>query len=82
MKAVSYNVDSKLFTSSSLEVGRDDNKTIFTCVHFENKNLFQYQQANSVKIGTNPPLVKGILNCSNEGSGSVQRGDTKENGVL
>jgi hypothetical protein len=28
----------------------------------------------SIKLGTNHPLVKGILNCSNKGPGPLQRG--------
>jgi hypothetical protein len=29
----------------------------------------------SIKLGINHPWVKGILNCSNKGSGPLQRGD-------
>jgi hypothetical protein len=29
----------------------------------------------SIKLGTNHPWVKGILNCSNKGPVSLERGD-------
>jgi hypothetical protein len=35
----------------------------------------------SIKLGANHPWVKGILNCSNEGPGPLQRGDNYKNGV-
>jgi hypothetical protein len=38
----------------------------------------------SIKLDTNHPWVKGILNCSNKMPGSLERGDTYEkckNGV-
>jgi hypothetical protein len=35
----------------------------------------------SIKLGINHPWVKGILNCSNKGSGPFQRGDNHKNGV-
>jgi hypothetical protein len=33
----------------------------------------------SIKLGTNHRLVKAILNCSNTGPGSLQRGDNYKN---
>jgi hypothetical protein len=33
----------------------------------------------SINLGTNHCWVKEILNCSNEGSGPLQRGDNYEN---
>jgi hypothetical protein len=33
----------------------------------------------SIKLGTNHPFVKGILNCSNKGPGPLQRGDSHKN---
>jgi hypothetical protein len=33
----------------------------------------------SVQLGTNLPLVKGILNCSNKGPDPLQRGDNYKN---
>jgi hypothetical protein len=33
----------------------------------------------SIKLGTNHPWVKGILNCTNEGPGPFQRGDNHKN---
>jgi hypothetical protein len=35
----------------------------------------------SIKLDINHPRVKGILNCSNKGSSSLQRGDDHRNGV-
>jgi hypothetical protein len=32
----------------------------------------------SIKFGANYPLVKGILNCNNKGSGPLQKGDNKK----
>jgi hypothetical protein len=40
------------------------------------KKLLQNQQANfSQTNGTNHPWVKGIINCSNKGPGSLQKED-------
>jgi hypothetical protein len=36
----------------------------------------------SIKLGTNHPLVKGILNYLNKGSGPLQRGDNHKNAKL
>jgi hypothetical protein len=36
----------------------------------------------SIKLGTNHPLVKGILNCSNKGPGPLQRGDNLKNAKM
>jgi hypothetical protein len=36
----------------------------------------------SIKLGTNHPLVKGILNCSNIGPGSLQSGDNHKNAKM
>jgi hypothetical protein len=33
----------------------------------------------SIKLGTNHPLVKGILLCSNKGPDLLQRGDNYKN---
>jgi hypothetical protein len=33
----------------------------------------------SIKLDTNHPWVKGILNCSNKGQGPLQRGDNQKN---
>jgi hypothetical protein len=38
----------------------------------------------SIKLDTNHPWIKGILNCSNKGPGSLERGDNYQkckNGV-
>jgi hypothetical protein len=35
----------------------------------------------SIKLGTNHPWVKEILNCSNKGPGPLQMGDICKNGV-
>jgi hypothetical protein len=36
----------------------------------------------SIKLGTNHPLVKGILNCSNKGPDPLQRGDNYKNAKM
>jgi hypothetical protein len=36
----------------------------------------------SIKLDINHPWVKGILNCSNEGSGPLQRGDNLKNAKM
>jgi hypothetical protein len=36
----------------------------------------------SIKLGTNHLWVKGILNCSNEGPGPLQRGDNYKNAKI
>jgi hypothetical protein len=35
----------------------------------------------SIKLDTNHAWAKGILNCSNKGPDSLQRGDNYKNGV-
>jgi hypothetical protein len=36
----------------------------------------------SIKLGTNHPWVKGILNCSNKLPGPLQRGDNHKNAKI
>jgi hypothetical protein len=36
----------------------------------------------SSKLGINHPYVMGILNCSNKGSGPLQRGDNHKNAKM
>jgi hypothetical protein len=36
----------------------------------------------SIKLGTNHPYVKGILNCSNKRSSPLQRGDNLKNAKM
>jgi hypothetical protein len=36
----------------------------------------------SIKLGINHPWVKGMLNCSNEGPGPLQRGDNYKNAKM
>jgi hypothetical protein len=52
-------------------------KTIFTYVCIEKKS----SRPISIKLGINHPWVKGILICSNKGTGPLQRGDNHKNGV-
>jgi hypothetical protein len=54
-------------------------KTIFTYVYIEKKIFSRTSRPISIKLGTNHPLVKGILNCSNKGPGPLQRGDNHKN---
>jgi hypothetical protein len=35
-----------------------------------------------IKLGTNHPLVKGILECTNKGPGPLQRGDNHKNAKI
>jgi hypothetical protein len=69
MKAFWCNVDSKLFTSLSPGVWRGHNREnhIYICLYW--KWIFSRTSWRiSIKLGTNHPWVKGILNCSNKGS--------------
>jgi hypothetical protein len=36
----------------------------------------------SIKLGMNHPWVKGILNCSNKGSGPLQKEDNHKNAKM
>jgi hypothetical protein len=36
----------------------------------------------SIKFGRNHPWVQGVLNCSNKGSGPLQRGDNLKNAKI
>jgi hypothetical protein len=36
----------------------------------------------SIKLGTNHPWIRGILNCSNKGPGPLQRGDNHKNAKM
>jgi hypothetical protein len=36
----------------------------------------------SIKLGTNYPWIKGILNCSYQGPGPLQRGDNYKNAKM
>jgi hypothetical protein len=36
----------------------------------------------SIKLDSNHPWVKGILNCSNKGPGPIQRGDNHKNAKM
>jgi hypothetical protein len=36
----------------------------------------------SIKLGSNNPRVKGIMNCSNKGPDHLQRGDNYKNAKL
>jgi hypothetical protein len=48
------------------------------------KKISRTSRPISIKLGINHSWVKGILNCSNKGSGLLQRGDKSQkckNGV-
>jgi hypothetical protein len=58
-------------------------KTIFTRIYIEKKILFSRTSWSiSIKLGTNHPWVKAILNCTNQGPGSLQRGDDYKNAKM
>jgi hypothetical protein len=42
---------------------------------YTEKNFSRTRGQISIKPGTNHPWVKGILNCSNKGTGFLQGGD-------
>jgi hypothetical protein len=49
---------------------------------FIGKKIFsRTSRSISIKLGTNHPWVKGILNCSNEGPSPLQMEDNHKNGV-
>jgi hypothetical protein len=45
------------------------------------KNIFSSRTSRpiSIKLDANHPWVNGILNCTNEGPGPLQRGDNHKN---
>jgi hypothetical protein len=79
MKAFWYNVDSNLFQSLSPGVGRGHNRE--NHIYWKKKIFSRTSRPISIKLGTNHPWVRGILNCSNQGPGPLQRGDNCKNGV-
>jgi hypothetical protein len=76
MEGFWYNVDSKLFASWSLWVGRGHNREnhIYMCLYWKKKFFSRINKPISIKRGTNNPWVKRILNFSNEGPGPLQNG--------
>jgi hypothetical protein len=73
-----------LFTSWSpgVERGYSRENHIYICLY--GKKIFFSRTSGpiSIKLGTNHRWVKGILNCSNKGSGSLQRGDNHKNAKM
>jgi hypothetical protein len=57
-------------------------KTIFTYFYIEKKILSRTSWPISSKLGINHSWVKGILYCSNEGPGPLQRGDNHKNAKM
>jgi hypothetical protein len=79
-----YNVDSS-FSSNHGPRGSEGatvRKTIFTSVYIEKEIFSRTSRPISVKLGTNHPWAKGILNCSNKGPGLLQRGDNNKNAKI
>jgi hypothetical protein len=70
-----------LFTSWSLRVERGHNREnhIYICLYWKKIYFSKTSRPISIKLCTNHPWVKGILNCSNKGSGPLQRGDNHRN---
>jgi hypothetical protein len=56
-------------------------KTIFTCVYIE-KIFSRTSRPIIIKLGINHPWVQGIPNCSNKGSGPLQRRDNHKNAKM
>jgi hypothetical protein len=85
MKGLWYNVDSSFFKSWSPGVRRGHrvnraSRIIHLCLYRKKKILFsRTSRPISIKLGTTHPWVNGILNCSNKGSGPLQRGDNDKN---
>jgi hypothetical protein len=54
---------------------RGDNSKIIK-IHLQFLKIFFSRTSwlKSIKLGTNYPLVKGIQNCTNKGSGPLERG--------
>jgi hypothetical protein len=51
-------------------------------IHWNFLKIFsRTSKPNSIKLGTNHPLIKGIQVCSNKWPGLLQRGDNHKNGV-
>jgi hypothetical protein len=72
MKALWYNVKSKLFTSWP-----PGENHIYMCLYWK-KIFSRTSRPISIKLDTNHPWIKGILNCSYKGPG-LQRGDYHKN---
>jgi hypothetical protein len=54
-------------------------KNIYMCLYWGKKFVFyRTSRPISIKVGTNHPWLKGILNSSNKGPGHLQRGDSKK----
>jgi hypothetical protein len=73
MKAFWYIVHSNLFKSWSLGPGGATmGKIIFTF-------KFSFSRPIWIKLGTNYPWIKGIQNCTNKGTGPLERRDNHKN---
>jgi hypothetical protein len=65
-----------LFKSWSPRVGRGNKREN----HISKKVFFsRTSRPISIKLDINHPWVKGILNCANKGSDSLQRGNNHKN---
>jgi hypothetical protein len=74
-----YNVDSSLFTSWYRGVGSIHNRgKPYLHVFTLNKKSNKTSRPISIKVGTNNPWLKEILNCWNKGPGPLKRGDNKK----
>jgi hypothetical protein len=55
--------------------GHSRENHIYICLYRQKKIFFRAKRPISIKFGTDYPWVKGIINCSNKGSGPVQIGN-------
>jgi hypothetical protein len=57
-------------------------KTISTCVYIEKEIFSRTSSPISIKLGTNHPWVKEILNYANKGPDFLQTGDNYKNSKM
>jgi hypothetical protein len=80
MKAVWYIVDSSIFKLWFSGVGRVHNRENHIHLFILKKKIFsRTSKPISIKLGTNLPWVKGLLNCTNKRPVPLQRGDIHKN---
>jgi hypothetical protein len=62
-------------------MGHNKENHIYMCL-YRKKIFSRTSRPISIKPGTNYPWVKGILNCSIQGPGPLQKGDNYKNAKI
>jgi hypothetical protein len=80
MKSFWHNVNSSLYTPWSPGVGRGHNREpTFTCLYLKKKCRSRTSWSILIKLGTNHPWIKDILDYTNKRPGLLQSGDNHKN---